>query len=112
MSNEEFDKEDSVEHCPIDGCDGEVYLDVGGAPHDRKIILRTTCSHSVSKCSACGSITPQKQLTHYDWPVQKYATGPGVVREVNLCSNCDTYRNITNKVPAKVLSRDYMGWWE
>lgn len=93
--------------CPVDGCDGEYYMDVGGSAIEPIAEYHSTCAHNINSCTGCGEM--QKIVVAFSWPVHDVRAGsPGKTRVARFCEECDNPATIRKEIPEWVFEHGYV----
>lgn len=78
--------------CPVDGCTGRYWFDVGGHRHDPQTVVRSSCRHDLRRCANCNDCYPSSELTAYSWRAERPLT-------IRLCRDCHSRETYDEWVP-------------
>lgn len=100
---------DEPKPCPVDGCDGQWWIDVGGSPANPVTERPATCAHLLERCTNCGD------LFDISDPASEQYTAASAPERSNgfmgewvsycLCAECNTVETVIREVPSWILEQ-------
>lgn len=95
--------------CPIDGCGGKYYTDVGGSAAEPTVEYVTTCGHKLETCSNCG-----EKFDSRDGDSECYTGATDGSRfdgyqgqwvSYWLCPDCNAVETVIQTIPSWILEQ-------
>ena len=96
----------NTKECPVEGCDGKYWIDVGGSAVQPVTEYPSTCPHDINDCWGCNE--KRAIVEKFWWPAHDERVGsPGRTQTVRFCKDCDDPETIRRHIPDWVFER---GW--
>jgi len=96
-----------TQECPVDGCDGEYWRDVGGSAMRPVMEYPSTCHHDINTCNGCNEKKAIKRK--FSWPVEGLnPMSPGEIRVRRFCEECNNPDTIREVIPDWVFERGHV----